>query len=178
MINKQTIAEQWKQNPNKKYYIIKNPKINKGRKKIDGLDIKIVEYVVSSMDSKFVYFEKIDKDKNKRYPNVLPFDKRFPDAENEVFYTKDTPTVNKKNCVDSYGIFNEYKLADFHKLVRLHRISIYLSEMYKFLKTTKPDVKSDFTLLEVEKYFTKIQDTNYFERLETIQSDFPDLAAM
>jgi len=38
--------------------------------------------------------------------------------------------------------------------------------------------KINFSLIEVKDYFKQINETNYFDELESIQSEFPDLAVM
>jgi hypothetical protein len=53
--------------------------------------------------------------------------------------------------------------------------------VYKSLKEkaaiTKSENKNDtFQLDDVKNYFQTIQDTNYFEELELIQVEYPDLA--
>lgn len=196
MVNKMTIEEAWRQNHNKIYYVIQNPRIDKKNKKVIGLTIKMVEYKVKDWDKDVVNFERVDKDSDKMFPEILVFDKRYPDAENEVFAERVSKAKKKPQFVDSYGIFGEKKLARFHKLVRLHRVAEQMAGIYKALKgeQEKPAVtesddkmtqdakkgvdvsKVDFQLEEVKSYFTAIQDTNYFEELEMIQSEYPDLA--
>mgnify|MGYP006935358110 CR=1 FL=1 len=84
--------------------------------------------------------------------------------------------------------------------MRLHRISQELFDIYNILtdekvnnsnvindsddKTVK-DAKAvtdksqiDISLDEIKIYFEKIQDTDYFDELERIQSENPDLATM
>jgi hypothetical protein len=196
MVNKLTIEEQWKHNPNKVYYVIQNPRVDKKAKKMVGLTIKHVEYTVKDWDNDEVRFEKVDITKNKRFPNIIVFDKRYPDAENEVYAERVSKAKKKPEIVDSYGIFGDSKLARYHKLVRLHRVAEQMVGIYKAMKgqQEKPEVKADddkitkdakkgvdaskvkFDLEEVKSYFEAIQDTNYFEELETIQAENPDLA--
>lgn len=198
MINKLTIESAWKRNPDKIYYVIQNPRIDKKNNKVLGLTIKYVEYKVKNWDTKFVYFERINKDKDKRYPEILTFDKRYPDAENEVLSERVSKAKKKPDVLDSYGVFGEKKLAKFHKLVRLHRLAEQMSDIYKAIKNQqeKPSVnkdddkltieakkgidknKIDFSLTEIKGYFEEIQDTDYFDELELIQTEFPDLAVM
>jgi hypothetical protein len=196
MVNKLTIEEQWKHNPNKVYYVIQNPRVDKKAKKMVGLTIKHVEYTVKDWDNDEVRFEKVDITKNKRFPDIIVFDKRYPDAENEVYAERVSKAKKKPEIVDSYGIFGDSKLARYHKLVRLHRVAEQMVGIYKAMKgqQEKPEVKADddkitkdakkgvdaskvkFDLEEVKSYFEAIQDTNYFEELETIQAENPDLA--
>jgi hypothetical protein len=186
MINKLTIEEQWKQNPNKIYYVIQNPRISESKKKLVGLQIKIIEYAVQNFyfTSDVIYFKKIDETKNKRFPTLIKFDKRYPDAENEVFAAIDNLTKKKSlRDVDSYAIFNENRLANVHKLIRIHRLAEHISGSYNHLKSKaqikKENVEEHNTDLEqLKKYFDEIQNTNYFEQLEKIQSEFPDLSVM
>lgn len=196
MINKDTIAAQWKLNPNKIYYIIQNPRIDSKAKKMVGLTIKSVEYMVKDLDNEEIRFEKVNKDNDKRYPEILVFDKRYPDAENEVYATRLTKAKAKKEVFDSYAIFGDKKLAKYHKLIRLHRIAEQMVGIYTAMKGQQEtpelndsddkvtveakkgvDVKKvTFTLDEVKNYFDAIQETNYYEELEYIQSENPDLA--
>lgn len=198
MINKMTIEAAWKQNPNKIYYVIQNPRIDKKNKRVVGLTIKTVEYKVKDWDSKYVNFERVDKDADKRFPEILSFDKRYADAENEVLAEKVSSAKKKAEVLYSYGIFGEKKLANYHKLVRLHRVAEQMRDIYKAMKNsqekptineaddkTTKDAKSgvdknkvDYSIEEIKQYFEDIQATNYFEELEQIQSEFPDLAAM
>ena len=67
--------------------------------------------------------------------------------------------------------------------MRLHRVAEQMSGVYKSLKEkeqsaiTKSENKNDtFQLDDVKNYFQTIQDTNYFEELELIQAEYPDLA--
>lgn len=198
MINRMTIEAAWRQDPNKIYYAIQNPRIDKKNKNIVGLAIKTVEYKVKDWDKDFVNFERINKDKDKRFPEILHFDKRYPDAENEVLAEKVSKAKKKPDILMSYGIFGDKKLAGFHKLVRLHRLAIQMSDIYKALKNKqdKPVVNDSddnmtkdakkginvnnvtFELEELKTYFETIQETGYFEELEMIQSEYPDLAVM
>lgn len=196
MVNKLTIDSAWKQNPDKIYYVIQNPRVDTKNKKMVGLSIKSVEYKVQSWDKQNVNFEKINKDDNKRFPDIIVFDKRYPDAENEVYAERVSSAKIKPKAVDSYGIFIDKKMARFNKLIRLHRICEQMMGMYKALKGKQEtldatetdsdlvkDIKKgtdtdsiDFSLDDLKNYFNAIQETNYFEELEAIQSEFPDLA--
>ena len=198
MINKMTIEAAWKQNPNKIYYVIQNPRIDKKNKRVVGLTIKTVEYKVKDWDAKYVNFERVDKDTDKRFPEILSFDKRYADAENEVLAEKVSSSKKKPDVLYSYGIFGEKKLATYHKLVRLHRVAEQMRDIYKAMKNsqekpvinetddkTTKDAKSgvdknkvDYSIEEIKQYFEDIQATGYFEELEQIQTEFPDLAAM
>ena len=196
MINKLTIEEAWKRNPDKIYYVIQNPKIDKKNKIIIGLSIKTIEYKVRSWDKEYVYFEKNDVTKNKSFSETISFDKRYADAENEVYAQKSTDSIEKKQMLTGYAIFGEKKVAIYHKLNRLHSIARDLTGIYKALKgqqelqpyNLKKEVKEatkgidvnkiDLKLEEVKFYFDLIQNTNYFEEYDRIQSDFPDLASM
>jgi len=196
MINKLTIEEAWKRNPDKIYYVIQNPKIDKKNKIIIGLSIKTIEYKVRSWDKEYVYFEKNDVTKNKSFSETISFDKRYADAENEVYAQKSTDSIEKKQMLTGYAIFGEKKVAIYHKLNRLHSIASDLTGIYKALKgqqglqpyNLKKEVKEatkgidvnkiDLKLEEVKFYFDLIQNTNYFEEYDRIQSDFPDLASM
>lgn len=196
MVNKLTIESSWKQDPNKVYYVIQNPRVDKKGKKMVGLTIKTVEYKVKDWDKAEVRFEKIDQMQNKRFPDIIVFDKRYPDAENEVYAERVSKAKKKPEIIDSYGIFGDAEMARYHKLVRLHRVAEQMVGIYKALKgeQEKPKVNEDddkmtkdakkgvdankvqFGLDEVKSYFEAIQDTNYFEELETIQAENPDLA--
>lgn len=208
MINKVTVEKAWRHDPNKIYHVIQNPKIDKKKQNILGLTIKSVEYTVRDWDKKFVYFERVDKSKNKRFPEILSFDKRYPDAEDEVFADRVSKAKKKPDYVDSYGIFGEKNQAYYHKLMRLHRLAKELSEIHKVLKgeqdkscgscssengcdscdsddamvkdakKSTDKEKIDLSLKEIKGYFEKIQDTGYFEELDRIQSENPDLATM
>lgn len=197
MINKDTIEAAWKQNPTKTYYVIQNPKIDIKNKKLVGISTKIVKYIVRDWDSKFVNFERVDKNADKRFPEILVFDKRYADAENEVFVEK-TTTKKKNNSILSYGIFGDHRCAHYHKLVRLHRMAEQMSEMYKALKGVqeKPAIRADddkitkeakkgidknsvnYSLDDLKAYFEEIQNTGYYDELEKLQTEFPDLATM
>lgn len=227
MINKITIDKAWRHNPKKVYYVIQNPKIDKKKQKVIGSTIKTVEYKVRDWDKKFVNFEKIDKDKDKRFPEILSFDKRYPDAEDEVLAERVSKAKKKPDFFDSYGIFGEEKVANYNKLVRLHRLATDLANIYKILKgknenncqeydgcntsknsekcsscsnestdnccntcdssddklvkeakkeTEKKDI--DLSLEEIKSYFEEIQNTGYFDELDRIQTENPDLATM
>jgi hypothetical protein len=196
MINKLTIEEAWKHNTNRSYYVIQNPKIDTDKKKVLGLTIKIVEYKVRDWDKTHVNFERVNKDKDKRYPEVLCFDKRYPDAENEVYSERVSKAKKKPDIIDSYAIFSEQKMARFNKLLRLHRVAEQMVGIYKALsgQQEKPEIKETddektkeaksgidalkvkFGIDDVKKFFNIIQDTGYFEELENIQAEYPDLA--
>lgn len=196
MVNKLTIEEQWRNNPNKVYYVIQNPRVDKKAQKMVGLTVKNVEYKVKDWNKDEVRFEKIDQLKNKRFPDIIVFDKRYPDAENEVYVERVSKAKKKPDVVDSYAIFGEEKMAKYHKLVRLHRVAEQMVGIYKAMKgeQDKPKVNADddkmtkdakkgvdaskvaFGLEEVKGYFDAIQETNYFEELEMIQAENPDLA--
>lgn len=183
MVNKLTIEEAWKHNPNKVYYVIQNPRIDNKNKRVLGLTVKTVEYIVKDWDKENINFEKVNKDNDKMFPEILVFDKRYPDAENEVFAERVSKAKKKPEVLDSFGIFIDKKLARFHKLVRLHRVAEQMAGVYKSLKEkeqsaiTKSENKNDtFQLDDVKNYFQTIQDTNYFEELELIQVEYPDLA--
>lgn len=182
MINKLTIEREWMKNPEKTYFAIQNPIIDKTRKKVDGLQIKIVEFKVENFlfTIDFINFVKIDEQKNKRFPSKLVFDKRQPDAEREV-YTSLTPKNNiSKNDLRTFAIFHDEKIARFHKIVRLHRLSENLLLTYNHLKDKNQDVdsKTKLNIDVIKKCFNDIQDTGYFEELERIQTDFPDLSVL
>ena len=123
MINKLTIESRWKTNPHKTYFVIQNPKVDPKTKKVRGLHNKIIEYKVRDWTGKVVNFERVDKTKDKRFPEILVFDKRFPDATNEVYCERVSTAVNKPDAVDSYAIFEEKDQADFNKLMRIHRFA-------------------------------------------------------
>lgn len=216
MINKVTIENAWRQNPNKSYHVIQNPKIDKANKKILGLPIKSVEYTVRNWDKDYVYLERKDKESDKRFPEILVFDKRFADAENEVFSERVSKAKKKPDYIDSYGIFTDEKQAKYQKLLRLHRLATDLAGLYKVLKNDQENVcpgclhdtncgdtcssscnsdvcpskqvedakkepskeSIDISMDEIKGYFNSIQETNYFDELDKIQSENPDLAAM
>lgn len=197
MINKTTIEETWKRDPHKIYYVIQNPKVDKKSRKLVGLTIKTVEYRVKDWDKDYVNFERINKDDDKRFPEIIPFDKRYPDAENEVVTDKVSNAKKKVENFVSFGIFGDKKLARYHKLVRLHRLAEQMRDIYKAMKNEqeKPtsntsddkvtkDAKSgvdkskvDISTEDIKRYFEEIQETGYYGELEMIQSEFPDLAA-
>jgi hypothetical protein len=197
MINKNTVEEAWKRDPNKIYYVIQNPKVDKDSRKLVGLTLKTVEYRVKDWDSKYINFERVDKDADKRFPEIIPFDKRYPDAENEVITEKVSNAKKKPESLISFGIFGDKKLAKYHKLVRMHRLAEQMRDIYKAMKNSqeKPETsvddnkltkdakagidksKIDISAEDVKRYFEEIQDTGYFEELEMIQTEFPDLAA-
>ena len=193
MINKNTIENTWKQNPLKIYHVIQNPRIDIENKKVIGLTIKSVDYIVKDWDAKVVNFERCSKMSDKRFPEILTFDKRSADAENEIFAEKVSKVKNKNDVLHSYAIFLDAKLARYHKLVRLHRLAQQLIDIHDMLENEKNEkndtnydeknVKYDggkinFSLIEVKDYFKQINETNYFDELESIQSEFPDLAVM
>ena len=133
MVNKLTIETMYKRDPYKTYYVIKNPKINKDKKKVYGLKNKIVEYKVLDWDNKVVNFKKVN-DNNKSYPEIISFDKRYPDAENEVL----VETKKKKTTkIDTMGIFTDPLMARYHKLIRLHRLAESMQGLYVSLKNQK-----------------------------------------
>ena len=72
MINKDTVEAAWKQNPNKIYYVIQNPKVDKVSRNLVGLSIETVEYRVRDWDAKHINFERVDKDSDKRFPEIIP----------------------------------------------------------------------------------------------------------
>ena len=190
MINKNTIENTWKRNPLKIYHVIQNPRIDIENKKVIGLTIKSVEYIVKDWDAKVVNFERCSKMSDKRFPEILTFDKRSADAENEIFAEKVSKVKNKNDVLHSYAIFLDEKLARYHKLVRLHRLAQQLLDIHDMLENEKNDTNYDeknvkydsgkinFSLIEVKDYFKQINETNYFDELESIQSEFPDLAVM
>jgi len=137
MVNKLTIENAWKQDPFKSYYVIQNPKIDKKKQKISGLSIKYVEYRVKDWDDKFVRFEKVNKLKNKRFADIISFDKRYPDAENEVYAEKVSKAKTKPDTYVSYGIFIDPQMATYHKLIRLHRLAEDMAGIYKALKNNE-----------------------------------------
>ena len=136
MINKITIERRWRTDPNKTYHVIQNPKVDKKTKKVRGLTHKVVDYKVRDWDGKHVNFERVDKTQNKRFPEVLVFDKRFPDATNEVYCERVSKAKNKPDAIDSYAIFEEKDQADFNKLMRLHRFAEAIADLYE-LETKK-----------------------------------------
>lgn len=176
MINKLTIENQWMINPNKIYFIIQNPEIDEKKKKLIGLEQKVVEYTVKNFyfTTPFIQFERCDKKNNKRFPEILEFNKQYPDASNAVPHFKKGEKKLTKHV--SYAIFNDEKEAKFQKLVRLHRLAEKIQGMFLAYKTEKPDDLENQELLK--QYFDEIQNTNYFEELEQIQSEFPDLSVM
>ncbi len=195
MVNKLTIESAWKKNPNKVYYVIQNPRLDMKKKSIVGLTVKTVTYKVKNWDKDVVNFEKIDLLSNKRFPGILVFDKRFPDAEDEVYTERVSSAKKKPDYVDSYAIFIDAKLAKFHKLSRIHKLAEQMVGIYKALKgeQEKPVVnesddkitkeakkgvdinKVDFNIDEIKGYFDTIANTNYFEELELLQIEHPDL---
>ena len=134
MINKLTIETAYKQDPYKSYYVILNPRIDPKTKKVNGLKIKSVEYRIKDWDSKEIRFEKVNKMKDKRFPEVIVFDKRNPDAENEVYADRVSNAKKKPKKIDSYGIFIDAEMAHYNKLIRLHRLAEDMSGIYKALK--------------------------------------------
>lgn len=196
MVNKLTIESAYKLNPSKTYFVIQNPKIDPVKKKVLGVSLKSVEYRVKDWDQKEVRFEKVDFLKDKKFPEIIIFDKRYPDAENEVYAERVSRAKNKDEVYDSYAIFVDVKMADYHKLIRLHRLSEELIGIYAALKEKKatnenadyePQIllgdsnsskknKKKVSMIDIKKFFDEVQETNYFENLELIQSDNPDLA--
>lgn len=198
MINKLTIEEAWRRDPYKSYYVIQNPKLDRKKKKMLGLTIKFVEYKVRDWDKDAVNFERVNKGKDKRFPEVLVFDKQYPDAENEVYSERVSNAKKKPDVVDSYAVFNDQKMARYNKLVRLHRVAEELVAIHGALKGQKDSIeaskddsqaakdakkgidvnKINLNLEDIAGYFEEIQATNYFDELEAIQSENPDLASM
>lgn len=234
MVNKLTIETAYKHDPYKSYYVILNPQIDTKAKKVSGLKIKHVEYKVKDWDQKVIRFEKVNLLKDKKFAPIIEFDKRYPDAENEVHVeraskkapkTDDTDKKKKKKVLyDSYGIFIDTDMAHYNKLVRLHRLAEDMSGIYKALKKEKAtaeekakeapscadgscgtgvkptdsgedskgnivnaeaekDIKDgldgkkiDLSIEDVKSYFDAIQETEYFDQLETIQANDPSLA--
>ena len=115
-----------------------------------------------------------------------------------MFVERVSKSNNPAELLDSYAIFGEKKLANYHKLVRLHRLAEHLAGMYaaikenknvsiideqaeKLAKKLKMDTKSidiSFELDEIKGYFESIQATEYYDELERIQTEFQNLAAM
>ena len=58
MVNKLTIEEAWKHNPNKVYYVIQNPRIDNKNKRVLGLTVKTVEYIVKDWDKENINFDR------------------------------------------------------------------------------------------------------------------------
>jgi len=137
MVNKLTIENAWKQDPFKSYFVIQNPKIDRSKQKILGLSIKYVEYRVKDWDNKVIRFEKVNKLKNKRFADIISFDKRYPDAENEVYVEKVSKAKNKPEEYISYGIFIDAQMATYNKLIRLHRLAEKMAGVYKALKNNE-----------------------------------------
>lgn len=134
MVNKLTIETAYKQDPYKSYYVILNPRIDLKTKKINGLQIKSVEYCIKDWDTKEIRFEKVNKMKNKRFPDVINFDKRNHDAENEVYADRVSVAKKKPKKFDSYGIFIDTEMAEYNKLIRMHRLAEDMSGLYQALK--------------------------------------------
>ncbi len=147
MVNKLTIETAYKIDPYKSYYAIINPQIDTKAKKVTGLKIKHVEYKVKDWDDKVIRFEKANLLKDKKFPAIIEFDKRYPDAENEVHVeraskkeAKDADKDKKKKKkvkYDSFGIFIDTEMAHYNKLIRLHRLAEDMSGIYKSLKKQK-----------------------------------------
>ncbi len=195
MINKITIENQWKNNPNKLYFVIQNPKINKTTKAVSGLPIKTVAYKIRDWNSSEIYFERVDKTKDLRFPEIITLDKKYHDASNEVFHErKNNPLV-----IESYAIFEDQNQAYFNKLMRLHRFSENISALYEAqaksntneititvedsygIKAMNNNVDKKpvkLTGKELEKIFDLVQNTNYYDKLEEHQNNHPDLAIM
>jgi len=176
MINKLTIETQWKLDPNKVYYVIQNPEIDGNKKKLIGMESKVVKYKVQNFyfTIPFIAFERIDKQTNKRFPEILEVDKRIADASNKVYYFKKGEKASAKQI--SYAVFGTEKEAIMHNLIRLHRLAEKVQGIYLTYKESKSEDTSITDLFK--KFFNKIQDTNYFEQLEQIQTEFPDLAIL
>jgi hypothetical protein len=144
MVNKLTIETAYKQDPYKSYYVILNPRIDSKTKKVNGLAIKSVEYCIKDWDTKEIRFEKVNKMRDKRFPNIICFDKRFPDAENEVYADRVSTAKKKPKKIDSYGIFIDAEMAEYNKLIRLHRLAEDMSGIYTALKS-KENKKNEVT---------------------------------
>jgi len=134
MVNKLTIESAYKLDPFKSYYVIQNPRVDKKNSKMLGLTIKYVEYKVKDWDTKVVRFEKVNPLKDKRFPNIIDFDKRYPDAENEVYAERVSKAKKKPEAIDSYGIFIDTEMATYNKLIRLHRVAEEMKGIYGSLK--------------------------------------------
>ncbi len=142
MVNKLTIEAAYKLDPFKSYYAIQNPRVDKKSKKMTGLTIKHVEYKVKDWDAKEVRFEKVNPLKNKRFPDIINFDKRYPDAENEIYAERVSKAKKKPELVDSYGIFIDTDMAKYNKLIRLHRIAEDMKGIYLAMKKQKDQAEN------------------------------------
>jgi len=198
MVNKLSIENAYKHDPFKSYFVIKNPKWDRKNKKVRFLEIKVVEYKVDKWDKNFIYFKKVNTNKNKKYPDIIELDKRYPDAENEIIINKHTgkseETMTKQSL--SIAIFAEKTLAKYHKLIRLHRLAQDFKGIYKALKNQADEIpinedddevtkeakkgidpsKVDISIEEIANLFEDVQNTDYFEKLEEIQAENPSLA--
>lgn len=134
MVNVLTIEAAYALDPYKDYFVIQNPRIDSKKKKVVGKSIKTVKYRVKDWDTKEIRFEKIDITKNKRFPEIINFDKRYPDAENEVYAERVSKAKKKPDVYDSFGIFIDPKSAEYHKLIRLHRLAEDMAGIYKAMK--------------------------------------------
>jgi len=198
MINKMTIESRWRNDPNKIYYVIQNPKLDSKTKKIRGLTIKTVPYKVNDWDKEVVNFVRVDNTKDLRFPETLVFDKRSHDATTEVYAERVSNAVKKPDSIDSYAIFEEKDQAHFNKLMRLHRFSETIALLHEAQSQTKKEVaisetdsaeikelknnvktkQIKLTADELIEIFNTVQETNYFDELEKIQENHPDLAMM
>lgn len=149
MVNKLTIETAYKIDPYKSYYVILNPRIDTKAKKVHGLKIKHVEYKVKDWDDKIIRFEKVNLLKDKKFPSIIDFDKRFPDAENEVHVERASKKSKKKSkkkkksvMYDSFAIFIDAEMAKYNKLIRLHRLAEDMSGVYKALKKQKEGLEA------------------------------------
>lgn len=182
MINKITIEEMWKKNPQKIYYAIQNPTILKKQKKLIGIDIICVPYQVISWDNKNIKFKQLNK--INLFPAIIFFDKQFYNAENEIILNKDLYDDQNLHFFDTtYAIFKEEKIANYNKLSRLHALALKLTEMHNSLKNHKKvsithNSHIDLTIQDIKNFFEEIQNTNYFDELLMIQTQFPDLSTM
>ena len=157
MINKLTIESAYKIDPYKSYFVIQNPRLDKKNKKMIGLTIKHVEYKVKDWDAEEIRFEKVDRSKNKRFPEILRFDKRYPDAENEVYAERVSKAKKKPDVYDSYGIFLDAEMAHYNNLIRLHRVAEEMMGIYGALKNQKAKIENPG---EVENTVVKLTDSD------------------
>ena len=186
MINKLTIEKIWTINPKQRYFVIANPRIDTKSKKLNGIYVKVVEYKVRDWDTKYVYFERNDKDHNKRFPAVIEFDKRSPNAENEVLAAKVSKAKKQPTSLQSYAIFSSASVARYCKLNRLHSLATELHGKYTALSQPTDKLKMDDATVrkskslhksDIKRYFDEIQATEYYDELERLEIEFPDLAA-
>lgn len=179
MVNKLSIDTAYRQDPYKKYYVIQNPKIDTKKKKGWGLSEKTVAYHISKLEKDFIYFEKSDKTKNKRFPDTIEFDKRYPDAENEVLVDPNAKEAKrKKKFYDSYAIFFDQQVASYNKLIRLHRLAEQMVGIHAALVEAGENEMADgMSLDNIKNIFSEVQETGYFDKLERIQIENPGLAA-